>query len=362
MRRWLQLFVVLSALAYAGSWAASQFHSIRDRSEVAQWTKNAKTVCVGRYLVGLPAEAELSFSGGMLGGFEIGTRSEEDADFHARLDAREAQLKAGGMIEIRQLRIPDMAGRILIHGRTRSHGTGAGQTAGSEYVSVETHAHVAGLSVTLAMPYADEADIRLAETLLARLRPRKENGIPGSPGFCMGPAVFAEPLPTKDSEHVVMHGRLPRHPDLALRLFSISGAQPGPGILSRTAEVDGAVRGDELLRVTKLRAGKRRSGELEGEELLERVREYNFVTTDGFAWEVRGIHGKPPGPYLALELETGISPRPGGSPVDTSLHEDALLALWDSVVTSIRQQDSDAPLAHPAAPGRGLRQASRAGH
>jgi hypothetical protein len=44
----------------------------------------------------------------------------------------------------------------------------------------------------------------------------------------------------------------------------------------------------------------------------------------------------PARPFLSLELRTGIKERPGGKPVDTSLHEDALLALWDSIASSIR--------------------------
>jgi hypothetical protein len=313
-------------------------------------TEKLKTVCVGRYLVDVPAEAVVSFSGGMLGGFEIDTREEGDVEFRERMEAREAEIRAngstagssgsGGVLEVRPLRVPNMIGRTLIYGRTRSHGFAEGRRVASEYVSAEIHAHVEGMTFVLSMQYADDSDIELSQALLARLQVRGENEVPTVPGFCMRRAIFAEPLPVQNNEHVVMHLRLPNHPDLALALFSIAGAKSGPGILSRTAEVDASTRPEELLRVTKLRAGKRSINGMEGEEILERVREFNFTTTYGLNWETRGSEVDSLRPYLSLELQTGMSARPGGKPVDTSLHEDALLSLWDSIASSIRLRKS----------------------
>lgn len=313
-------------------------------------TENVKTVCVGRYLVDVPAQAEVSLSGGMLGGFDVSTREEGETAFRERIAAREAELKtsvapdrSGGLIESRELRIPNMLARTFVFGRSRSHGFDGERKVTSEYASVETHGHMLGLSFLLSMQYGDDADVRLAEALLARIQIREKDEIPTVPGFCVSRAVFAEPLPTHNSEHLVMHLGLPGHPDLALALFSVAGAKSGVGILSRTAEVDAATSAEELLRVTKLRAGKRSINGLEGEEVLEKVREYNFATTYGFNWETRGLDEDPLKPYLSLELQTGIGERPGSKPVDTSLHEDALLALWDSIASSIRVRKEGPP-------------------
>lgn len=61
-------------------------------------------------------------------------------------------------------------------------------------------------------------------------------------------------------------------------------------------------------------------------------------------------------PYLSLELQTGKSDTPSGKPVDTSLHEDAQLALWDRVASSIRPRNPDTtnprPNSGPADPRR----------
>jgi hypothetical protein len=60
-------------------------------------------------------------------------------------------------------------------------------------------------------------------------------------------------------------------------------------------------------------------------------------------WEARGGADDLLQPHLLLSMETGTNPRPGGKPVDSSLHEDAVMALWNSISSSIRLRKSDAP-------------------
>jgi hypothetical protein len=52
-------------------------------------TEKMKTVCVGRYLVDVPAQAEVSFSGAIIDGFTVETFEESDEAFSGRLAARE---------------------------------------------------------------------------------------------------------------------------------------------------------------------------------------------------------------------------------------------------------------------------------
>lgn len=353
MRRSLFHMVWLVALACAGSWGAGEVRSVRDRSEVAKMTEKMKTVCVGRYLADLPNQAEVTLTGAMLDGFEVVAFEESERVFRNRVALREAEIAdrganpnvttSSGMVAARDLRVPGMVGRILTYGRTRSHHFEGERRIEDEWISVEAHAHFGGMSFLLSENFGDETRAALAETLLAQLRLRREDEIPATPGFCIRHALFVEPLPAHKNEDVTMYVGLPDHPDMALALFSIAGGNPGSGILARTAEIDAGTRAEELLRVTKLRADKRSINGIDGEEILERVREYNFSTTYGFNWEARGVKEDPLQPYLSLELQTGVSARPGGKPVDTSLHEDALLALWDSIASTIRLRENAPP-------------------
>src|SRR5437763_12139984 len=96
---WRRLIVLLAARACAGSWEAGQVRSMRDRSEVAKMTEKMKTVCVGRYLIDVPAQAEVGLSGAMLDGFEIETVDESDAAFRQRVAAREADIGSNHVVD-----------------------------------------------------------------------------------------------------------------------------------------------------------------------------------------------------------------------------------------------------------------------
>lgn len=314
-------------------------------------TEKRKTVCIGRYLVDVPDQAELSFSGGVLDGFDIDTVEESETDFRQRVTAREAEIVSrgpatdgsGGIVDARDLRIPGMTGRTLLYGRNRGYWFEGGRRIDDEWLSVEIHAHIEGVSFSLSAKSADEARAAVAEALLGRLRLRREGEIPTVQGFCISRAIFVEPLPAHKSEHLIMHVGLPDHPDMAVTLASIAGASPGPGLLERVAQTEATIGADVRLRMSKLREGKRVINEINGEEVLVRAREINFSTTYGFTWDAPGKQDDLHKPYLSLELQTGINERPGGKPVDTSLHEDALLTLWDTIASSIRLRKNGPP-------------------
>lgn len=361
---WRHLAVLLVALACAGSWAAGQVRSMRDRSGVDKMTEKMKTVCVGRYLVDVPAQTEVNLSHQWIDGFAIETVEENDVEFQKRIAAREAEIQSrgveagaggpGGIIEAHDLRIPGMVGRTIVYGHTRSHGFEKGQRVDVEWVSVESHAHIGDLSFSLSAKYVDETAAAAAEALLARLRLRGENEIPAAPGFCVWRAVLVEPLPLHKNEQVAMHLSVPDHPDLALTLFSVAGGNPSPSLLARVARMDADASPDEMLRVTKLRSDRRRINGLGGEEVVERIREFNFTTTYTFNWETSDADEDLLLPYLSLEAQAGIGDRPGAKPSGASLQEDALLTLWDRISSTIRlRKTTESPAVKPVAPAPG---------
>jgi hypothetical protein len=333
---------------------------MRDKSEVAKMTEKMKTVCVGRYLIDVPVQAEVSLSHERIDGFDFESAQESEDVFRQRIAARVAELEQAGeadasrasgrVVESRDLRVPGLMGKTILYGRTRSHEFVAGRRVDVEWVSVEAHAHAGGTSFTLSAKYVDEADARAVEALLARLQLRREEEIPAAPGFCVSHAVFAEPLPLHRSEQVAMHLGMPEHPDLALSLLSVAGGRPGQGLLARYRQMDAGASPDEMLRVSKLRSDQRSINGLNGEEIVERIREFNFTTTYTLNWETRGENGNLSMPFLSLEAQAGAGERPGARPAGASLHEDALLALWDSVASSIRLRRNDPPSGGGEAP------------
>ena len=352
-RGWRELIVLLAALACAGSWAASQVRSMRDRSEVAQMTEKMKTVCVGRYLIDVPDRSEISLSHERIHGFAIDTMEESETEFRQRIAQREAEIEAhgadarpgleGGMVEARDLRVPGMVGRTFIFGRSRGYLMEGDRRVNLESVSVETHGHIGGLSFSLSATSTGEDSARQAESLMAQLRLRGEDDIPATPGFCIWRAVFVEPLPSHKNEQVAMHLSMPDHPDLVLTLLSVAGGRPGPGLLARSALADANASADEMLRVTKLRSEQRNINSLDGEEMVERIREFNFTTSYTLSWETRGAESDVSLPFLSLQAQAGINVRPSSPPPGSSLHEDAVLVLWDSIASSLRLRKGGPP-------------------
>jgi hypothetical protein len=355
MLGWRSTFALLVSLACAGAWAAAQVRSMRDRSEVAKMTENMKTVCIGRFLLDVPAQAEITISRERLAGFEIETTEEDDAAFRKRIAARQADLAArgresdrdGGIVEARDLQVPNMIGRVFIYGRSRGYVMEGDRRVDMESVSIEAHAHMSGLSFSLSATDSSEPRAKTAEEILSRLRVRGADDIPSIPGFCIGRAVFADPLPTHKTEHITMHIGFLDHPDVALAFITQPGGRRSRSLLTRYADMGAEASPDELLRVSKLRSGARTINELAGEEILERGRELNLATTYGFVWEAEGISDDPKQPYVSLELHGGVSSQPGGKPVDTSLHGDAVLSLWDRISSTIRLR-AVKPLGKPA--------------
>jgi hypothetical protein len=105
-----------------------------------------------------------------------------------------------------------------------------------------------------------------------------------------------------------------------------------------------------------LREGTRTVNGLPGEELGVKVTEANLTTNFSFEWEMSGKEDDVKQPLLTLELQTGINPRAGGKPVQSSLSEGALTDLWDKISSSIRLRPAaprKVPKVEPAVPALG---------
>ncbi|MDN4054303.1 T6SS immunity protein Tli4 family protein [Massilia sp. YIM B02763] len=292
---WKKRLLPAVLLAFVGIWGVDCHYRARDMSEVEKMSAMMRTVCVGRFLIDVPARAEVTLSRQMISGFEVDTVEESESDFVKRMTAREADIavsgadgKQGGMVEARDLRVPGMRGRTFIHGRSRGYLMEGERRVPMESVSVESHAHLDGFSFSLSAKFTKESSAAEAEALLARLQLRGEDEVPFAPGFCIWRGSFVEPLPTHKNEHIAMHMGLANHPDLAVGLSSMPGGGADADLLARVAETDAAASADELLRITKLREQTRVINGIGGEEVLEKVRELNFTTGYGFMWEARG--------------------------------------------------------------------------
>jgi len=329
-----------------------------DRYEVAKMTEKMQTVCAGRMLIDLPAEAQYSFFGEKISGFSIGASKESAEAFNARLAQREAEIRAkpdrlGGDDNLEMVSevhtASGLAGKVFMHGRVVTEGGAYTPTGERQYryedVTLEAHVHGDGVGIDVIAKEASPQRIETLFKLVSQLVANPANSIPTESGFCLDRAYVRDPLTAKNRERIVMTAGLPSRPDIEIKFDTTAGIKPGRGLLERAAASHARAPLIISARFTKLRAAPRTVGGLTGDELVEQVVEENFSIIYGFRWEVNGTEDDVFVPDVRLMMKTGSG---DDGPVPSSLSQPAALALWDRIISSIRIRPTQPPRAAAA--------------
>jgi len=299
-----------------------------------------KTICVGRFLIDVPENAQVDLRLGLVEGFEVARHNESPDAFAARLRTRETALSAKSNMlgrknieSIKGVHSLGFSGKVFVHGRYRGYGIEHGERKYFETISVEGYVHKADATYSFVANTYDPDQADVLPGLLTQLADRAENDVPSEPGFCISGALLRDPSNPARSESVAMSASLPGHPDLGILFWTNSAAAQGGSLLKRHEAAMGPLI---RARTRTLREGDRTINGYAGEEVGIKVTELNFATVFSFVWETPGSDDNVLIPHLSLELDTGISPQAGGAPVQSSLSEEAVLLLWNKVSSSIR--------------------------
>ncbi|KQQ86343.1 hypothetical protein ASF77_20375 [Massilia sp. Leaf139] len=326
-------------------------------------TKKMTTVCIGRFLIDLPEETRYELTQPRIDGFDISSFDEPEADFQVRLGQREARLRAapdqsGGsknLVSVKEVKTENgIVGKIFVHSRVVKEGTQANglqlERYRDESVAVEALVHGQGMSFDVSAERYDPDQVDNLNQLVAKLVPNPDNQAPTEPGFCVHRAWFRDPLPADQGEQVMMFAGLPSHPDMRLMLIMGAGLKPEEqSLLARSAAVDARLSAFDRTRVSNLRAAPRTIGGVAGDELVTRYAEKNDAIVYSFWWEVNGTVDNVSIPRLSFTMETGKSTN---GPVPSSLSQDAAMALWDRISSSIRLRPAAPPKPIASAPAR----------
>ncbi|MFC0251778.1 T6SS immunity protein Tli4 family protein [Massilia consociata] len=307
-----------------------------------------KTLCVGRFLIDLPADAAVTLHGGLVAGFELACMPESDEQFALRLARMEAQVAAAQDEQGRPslewekaLSLDSAQGKVLVYNRQRGKAFVDGRLTEAEDVSVRGMLRLPHVSIAAeAHMQAPERGDELLR-LFGRLRPLDEDEVPRESGCCLGRAIVLDPYGNATTESVAMVAGLPAHPDVRIVLSSVAGMPSRPGLLERHARA--AQREPLAVRhaFTTLRERRRAVNGLPGEELAMRVQEPNGTTGFSFHWQAAGTLDDTCAPLLTLALEAGVGPDDDADPVESSLSESGMTALWEGIVGSIRLRPAD---------------------
>lgn len=176
--------------------------------------------------------------------------------------------------------------------------------------------------------------VKVLEADFARIRIRDNAEVPKEAGFCFDGAMFlGEPLPSPN-EHIALHASFPSNPDVFVRFCTdtVHGV-PNDNLLDRNARTASCL--DPVFGIRLVRARDRVVGGYHGQELVKRYRESNLKVGYSFRWEYPGRFGDAKAPILSLEMMTGHA----NPPVNSSLRLKDAMALWDTMLDSIRYRE-----------------------
>lgn len=331
-------FIVAAMGTRAGQQAQAQ-----DQRMVKAMMQKRTTVCVGRLLIDLPADVNVSFSGARLGSVDINVEPGYTPQKAAAVIAEREALLAGQLNEYER---PSLEKRVLTDavnfqatllysGREKpvTRTSGGLPVPGEEGITVEAF----GINDDLFYRFKGEglSSPKYEQTVLdlvTKFESRTTSSIPLEPGFCIENGIIHDPVSADENETVTMFASLKGHPDIAIRLDTAVLDKPQESLLSRDANNDINVR--FAANIKNLGKGPRELNGIPGEELLDRFKERNGTTGHMFMWESLGKPSNVLVPSITLELETGRG-RPG-SPVNSSLSDEALLQLWQAISSSLR--------------------------
>lgn len=361
------MLAAIATVGLAATWAVGQVRDGQaaraDKLEVARLTDKMTTVCIGRFLIDMPEEARLELARPRIDGFDISSFDEPEAGFKVRLGQREARLRSspdqfGGnrnLESVRDVKTDNgVVGTIFVHSRTVAQGTRNRGLKLERYryegVAVEAMVHGQGMSFDLSADKYDPSLVEDLPKLVAKLVPNPSNKPPTEPGFCVYRAWFRDPLTADQGEEIMIHARLPSHPDIEFMAILAAGTKPTTqGLLERTMEAEAGLAPDEKGRISNLRAARRTIDGLAGDEVVTRVVEMNDAIVYTFWWEVDGTEDNVLVPHFVFKMYVGKGEK---GPVPSSLSQDAAMALWDKISSSIRLRPTESPT--PVAAGHKL--------
>jgi hypothetical protein len=349
--RYVRLFagMAFAATLIAAAIGTRAAQQAQDQRTVKAMMQKTITVCVGRLLVDLPADAEVSYSGARLGSVDISVVPEYTPQKVASVIAEREAFLAGQLNEYER---PSLEKRVtadainfqatlLYSGREKpvTRMSGGQPVTGEEGITVEAFGIKDELFYRfkgegLSSPKYEQSVIDLVK----KFESRTNSFIPLNPGFCTENGIIHDPISSDKNETVTMFASLKGHPDVAIRLDTAVLDKLQESLLTRDAKNDINTR--FAANIKNLGKGSRELNGLAGEELLDRFKEGNGTTGHVFMWESFGKPSDVLAPSITLELQTGRG-RPG-SPVNSSLSDEAVLQLWNAISSSLRIRPTSA--------------------
>jgi hypothetical protein len=315
----------------------------------ASLSEKDRTACFGRFLVDLPAGAEMSTIKVeyMFGKLESQRVTMDATSFVKMTEDREGlyrgQDRKKGPALVRSYS-PNSNVRIIYTVQS---------LFGDDSFGFEAYALKGGVLFSSLQDSYDEGMFQKTvlprlDAMLFSLRVRGVNEIPSESGLCIQDAFIGDDGSGRASENVRTSLRFNKWPDLRLSVETMTMIKAEPSLLERL----GSAKVPEIFmsmmgQIKTLRRGVHDVGPIKGEESL------NMLPTDAgykvhkFRWESRYELNDPFKPVIVVQLSTG---RGKDKDVRPTISEQEAVELFDAVVNSIRLRPTGPAKRSEAAP------------
>jgi hypothetical protein len=358
-------FALIATMLTPGHSGATGKHQAGERkmtkiaNRLVRITAETRTVCVGRFLIDVPANSEVVYGPARvplyLSRF-AGEAKNLDVEVRRALAAIEEHrdFARGGLRSEHS-----MLGTVL-KGIGSNHKIVFGLGRGSfSFYSVQSLISIGEDLFSQFYDVSGDGDEYLEavaelKAVASLLRSRAANEIPAEPGICLDGAFLSEPQHYM-LEAVSLGIRLKEFSDVHMSIqmtkkdiFIESDAlEPRMKRAEQMAKSSGMAKWYSRIKI--LRRGYRRWGDWEGFEVLARKPAQQFEGENHeFAYQSHGEPKNPLMPELEIELHSGVSENRTGA-IKPSISDEEAVYLWDTIIGSIRPRPTRAP-AHPSAP------------
>jgi hypothetical protein len=303
-----------------------------------------KTVCIGRFLIDVPATAQVIY-----GPADVALTIERYPGevLKEALDKRLEEIDRDRIYAFGPLREKDSLVGTVRDGVVPGQKIAFGVQMGSDsYYRIESYLKLGDdLFVQSAMAYGTreeyEKSVATLNLVASLLRSRAEDEIPDAPGVCIdggfvvGPSEF-------EYENLRLGIRLAEYPDVHFSL--LTSKKPifyeSDALEPRLQQAEEMARrmglGAWYSRIKTLRRGQRQIRQWQGFEILARKpSQAGKGESHEFAFLSQGEPKNSLLPVLDLKLDSGVVNNKPGSVVPSVSDEEAV-ELWDKLTTSIR--------------------------
>ncbi|WP_293935246.1 T6SS immunity protein Tli4 family protein [Iodobacter sp.] len=295
--------------------------------------ENTKTYCFGRYLVDVPVAAELKNYGNSYIATKIDILKANSVKFEEMAAEAESKLKGKTQKEdakLVEVKYPNSKeNRIIVSVLT---------AFGSDIYGIDTFKYAGNGYVfktsgeTFSSKLIEKTKIKY-DTYLNKVRYRNEKEIPSEPGFCFENGFVANDGKTSQAEEANLYLVLKNNPYVKIRISSDVYFKQHKPLLERTDET--GIRIKFASKIKTFKRGNREVNTLKGEEILDRFPSDDEAgVAHSFVWETLGEVGNPLKASIHLEVNTGEGG--GGQLFPSTLTDQEVMALYETIVKSIR--------------------------